>query len=109
MLYPIVKIPSPKRSSDRKAAFFCQKSYYHPDYHGIRLDVYAKGNSKAFNIEMQIQPKNNLPRRTRYYHDQIDMSELRPSEALKKMLHAAILCSSTEEFLEQFKEETTKK
>ena len=58
---------------------------------------------------MQIQPKNNLPRRIRYYHDQIDISELRPSEALKKMLHAAILCSSTEEFLEQFNEETTKK
>ena len=36
---------------------------YHPDYHGIRLDVYAKGISKAFNIEMQIQPKYNLPRR----------------------------------------------
>ena len=64
---------------------------YHPDYHGIRLDVYAKGNSKAFNIEMQIQPKHNLPRRTRYYHDQIDMSELRPSEGYEALPEAYVI------------------
>ena len=64
---------------------------YHPDYHGIRLDVYAKGNSKAFNIEMQIQPKNNLPRRTRYYHDQIDMSELQPSEGYETLPEAYVI------------------
>ena len=64
---------------------------YHPDYHGIRLDVYAKGNSRAFNIEMQIQPKNNLPRRTRYYHDQIDMSELRPSEGYEALPEAYVI------------------
>ncbi len=64
---------------------------YHPDYHGIRLDVYAKGNSQAFNIEMQIQPKHNLPRRTRYYHDQIDMSELRPSEGYETLPEAYVI------------------
>ena len=64
---------------------------YHPDYHGIRLDVYATGNSKAFNIEMQIQPKHNLPRRTRYYHDQIDMSELRPSEGYETLPEAYVI------------------
>ena len=64
---------------------------YHPDYHGIRLDVYAKGNSKAFNIEMQIQPKHNLPRRTRYYHDQIDMSELQPSEGYEALPEAYVI------------------
>ena len=64
---------------------------YHPDYHGIRLDVYAKGNSKAFNIEMQIQPKHNLPRRTRYYHDQIDMSELQPSEGYETLPEAYVI------------------
>ena len=37
------------------------------------------------------------------------LENISDEEALKKMLHAAILCSSTEEFLEQFKEETTKK
>ena len=64
---------------------------YHPDYHGIRLDVYAKGISRAFNIEMQIQPKHNLPRRTRYYHDQIDMSELRPSEGYETLPEAYVI------------------
>ena len=64
---------------------------YHPDYHGIRLDVYAKGNLKAFNIEMQIQPKHNLPRRTRYYHDQIDMSELQPSEGYETLPEAYVI------------------
>ena len=64
---------------------------YHPDYHGIRLDVYAKGNSKAFNIEMQIQPKHNLPRRSRYYHDQIDMCELCPSEGYETLPEAYVI------------------
>ena len=64
---------------------------YHPDYHGIRLDVYAKGISKAFNIEMQIQPKHNLPRRTRYYHDQIDMCELCPSEGYETLPEAYVI------------------
>lgn len=64
---------------------------YHPDYHGVRLDVYAKGNSRAFNIEMQIQPKNNLPKRSRYYHDQIDMSELQPSEGYEMLPEAYVI------------------
>ena len=40
---------------------------------------------------MQIQPKHNLPRRTRYYHDQIDMCELCPSEGYETLPEAYVI------------------
>lgn len=47
---------------------------HHPQYHGVRLDVYAKGDDSArYNVEMQVRNKDNLPKRSRYYHSQIDM------------------------------------
>ncbi len=49
---------------------------YHPQYKGIRLDVFARdGNGTRFNVEMQVagQP---LERRCRYYHSQMDMDLL---------------------------------
>ena len=54
---------------------------YHPEYKGIRLDVYAKevaGDkvpSRHFNLEMQIGNKK-IFKRSRYYHSQIDMEIL---------------------------------
>ena len=52
-----------------------EKSIVHnPQYHGVRLDVYAKGDdSTCYNVEMQVRNKDNLPKRSRYYHSQIDM------------------------------------
>lgn len=51
---------------------------YHPEYHGIRLDVLAveEGINRRFNVEMQIKDKKNLPKRSRYYHSQLDMDAL---------------------------------
>ena len=47
---------------------------HHPQYHGVRLDVYARGDdSTRYNVEMQVRNKDNLPKRSRYYHSQIDM------------------------------------
>ncbi len=47
---------------------------HHPQYHGVRLDVYAKGDdSTRYNVEMQVLYNSNLPKRSRYYHSQIDM------------------------------------
>lgn len=49
---------------------------YHPEYHGIRLDVFAKGTDRThYNVEMQVV-KQKLERRSRYYHDQMDMELL---------------------------------
>lgn len=51
---------------------------YHPEYHGIRLDVLAveEGINRRFNVEMQVKDKKNLPKRSRYYHSQLDMDAL---------------------------------
>ena len=51
---------------------------YHPEYHGIRLDVLAeeKGRKRRFNIKMQVKSEVDLPCRSRYYHSQLDMDAL---------------------------------
>ncbi len=50
---------------------------YHPEYKGIRLDVYAKdANRTHYNVEMQAIREKTPGKRTRYYHSQIDMEML---------------------------------
>lgn len=50
---------------------------YHPEYRGVRLDVYARDDKNThYNVEMQVAKKNGLERRARYYHSQIDMDLL---------------------------------
>ncbi len=50
---------------------------YNPEYRGVRLDVYAKDASHTrYNVEMQVSKDDSLPRRSRYYHSQIDMELL---------------------------------
>lgn len=50
---------------------------YHPEYKGVRLDVYAKDEKNThYNIEMQVAAKPELGKRVRYYHSQIDMELL---------------------------------
>lgn len=50
---------------------------YHPEYKGIRLDVYASDDENThYNVEMQAVRKTDLGKRSRYYHSQIDMELL---------------------------------
>lgn len=50
---------------------------YHPEYKGVRLDVYAKDERNTrYNVEMQVASKPEIGKRTRYYHSQIDMELL---------------------------------
>lgn len=50
---------------------------YHPEYKGIRLDVFAKDeNHTHYNVEMQSVQKQAIGKRARYYHSQIDMELL---------------------------------
>lgn len=50
---------------------------YHPEYKGVRLDVYARDeNHTHYNVEMQVSRDVDLPRRSRYYRSQIDMELL---------------------------------
>ena len=51
---------------------------YHPEYHGVRLDVLAEeeGTKRRFNVEMQVKSQIALAKRSRYYHAQMDMDVL---------------------------------
>ena len=43
----------------------------------IRLDVYVEDEfNTIYNIEMQVEKSHNIPRRSRYYHDLIDLNTL---------------------------------
>ena len=46
---------------------------YHPEYKGVRLDIYARDeNNTHYDVEMQVKPKDALGKRARYYHSQMD-------------------------------------
>lgn len=50
---------------------------FHPEYKGVRLDVYAEDEKHThYNVEMQVAKRTDLGRRSRYYHSQIDMELL---------------------------------
>ncbi|MCI8577538.1 MAG: Rpn family recombination-promoting nuclease/putative transposase [Lachnospiraceae bacterium] len=49
---------------------------YHPEYKGIRLDVFARDEENTYyNVEMQVA-RDALEQRSRYYHSQMDMEQL---------------------------------
>ena len=49
---------------------------YHPEYKGVRLDIYAQNDDVHYNIEMQAVEPADISKRTRYYHSQIDLDKL---------------------------------
>ncbi len=50
---------------------------YHPEYKGVRLDVYAKDETNTrYNVEMQVSSQSSLGLRSRYYQSQMDMEML---------------------------------
>lgn len=54
--------------------------------HGVRLDVYADDKeNRRFAIEMQAQPKYNIPERSRYYHSLMDIDELEKGQDYKEL------------------------
>lgn len=54
---------------------------YHPEYKGVRLDVYAKDEKQTrYNVEMQVERKPALGKRSRYYQSQMDMEMLLTGE-----------------------------
>ena len=54
---------------------------YHPEYKGVRLDVFAKDeHGTHYDIEMQALPKSSITKRSRYYHSQMDMEFLLSGE-----------------------------
>lgn len=54
---------------------------YNPDNHSIRLDVYAKDPaSRHFDVEIQVR-RQNVIKRSRYYHASMDVDFLQHSES----------------------------
>ncbi len=65
---------------------------YHPEYKGVRLDIYAKdANNTRYNVEMQSVQQNMLGKRTRYYHSQIDMELLQTGEEYLRLPNTYVI------------------
>lgn len=65
---------------------------YHPEYKGVRLDVYAQDeNNTHYDVEMQAVSKKALGRRARYYHSQIDMDLLLSGELYQKLPNTYVI------------------
>lgn len=59
---------------------------YHPEYKGVRLDVYAKdANDTHYNVEMQMVKHPALEKRSRYYQSQMDMELLEAGERYEEL------------------------
>ncbi len=58
---------------------------YHPEYKGIRLDVFARDEENTYyNVEMQVA-RDALEQRSRYYHSQMDMELLLKGTAYEEL------------------------
>ena len=61
------------------------------DTRGIRLDVYAKSDSRRFDLEMQTTSNGSLLKRARYYAGCIDVDTLKPNEPFSKLSDVYII------------------
>lgn len=65
---------------------------YHPEYKGIRLDVYAKDEQGThYDIEMQAIQKTAIEKRCRYYHSQMDMESLFSGEEYENLPNSYVI------------------
>ena len=69
---------------------------YHPEYHGVRLDVLAeeRGMHRRFNVEMQVKTETALSKRSRYYHAQMDMDALLTAHTYHRLPHTNLISNS---------------
>ena len=61
------------------------------DKKGVRLDVYAQGSDKAFDIEMQSTDKGEIPERARYYQGILDVNELNSGQEYKDLKDSYVI------------------
>ena len=57
----------------------------------IRMDVYAKNNKQAFNIEMQTVNKGDLPERARYYQGIMDVDCMESGQEYKALKDSYVI------------------
>lgn len=59
---------------------------YHPEYKGVRLDVYTRDeNNTCYNVEMQVVKKPELGKPSRYYQSQMDMELLLAGQSYEEL------------------------
>ena len=64
---------------------------YNPEYKGVRLDIYANDeNNTRYDVEMQVV-KQQLGRRARYYHSQMDMDILQSGHEYSELPTAYVI------------------
>ena len=62
------------------------------DGKGIRLDVYVEDdNQTVYNLEMQVESKRHIPKRTRYYQSVIDWEQLLQGEDYDSLKETLII------------------
>lgn len=62
------------------------------DAKGIRLDVYVKDEEDVvYNVEVQNTENDNLPKRSRYYHDLIDLDLLEKGNEYEALNHSYVI------------------
>jgi len=65
---------------------------YHPECKGVRLDVYAKDEKNThYDVEMQLLKRDALPKRSRYYHSQMDMELLASGAKYEKLPNTYVI------------------
>ena len=68
---------------------------------GIRLDIYAKDeNGNVYDIEMQTTADANLRLRSRYYHSEMDVHQLKKSESYTKLKKSIVIFICTFDLFE---------
>ena len=65
------------------------KPYYQTKY--IKLDVYVKNDDKIYDIEIQNEDMDELPKRVRYYQSMIDSNELLKGMEYRKLPESIII------------------
>lgn len=61
------------------------------DKKGIRMDVYARSEDKAFNLEIQATDTGEIPERARYYQGILDVDELNKGAGYKDLSTSYII------------------
>ena len=65
---------------------------YHPVFKGVRLDVYAKDIANThYNVEMQTVKQEDIGKRSRYYHSQIDMELLKAGQLYQELSDSYVI------------------
>ena len=61
---------------------------------GVRLDVFARGDGRVYDIEMQVARERDLGRRMRYYQAAMDVGELGSGEDFGALPESCLLYTS---------------